>query len=79
MALSKQELLDLIDQSCSQQGTMEVSGPVLRELVENYIKENVPGEPIADLTPGTATAEQVATTVNSVLVVLRANGLVTED
>ncbi len=78
MALSKQQLLDLIDASCTDQGTMEVSGPVLKELVENYIPVITLGVAIADLIPATATAEQVATTVNSVLVVLRANGIIAE-
>lgn len=88
MALTKSQLQTLIDENCTQQGAVSVPGPVLKELVDNYI-ESVASEAageviteqsaIADLTTGTATTAQIATAVNSVLAALRANGILAAE
>ena len=49
MALSKQQLLDLIEKNCTEQGDFSVPGPILKELVENYIPSISTEEAIADL------------------------------
>lgn len=78
MALDKAESLELIETSCEQQGTVSVPGPILKELVENYIPVISLGAAIADIaTPATATAEDVAIKVNAILAVMRTNGLIT--
>ncbi len=77
MALTKQQLLDAIEVSCEQQGTVAVPGPILKELVENYIPVISEESAIADIaTPATATAEDVAIKLNTILAVMRTNGLI---
>lgn len=79
MALSKQQLLDLIEKNCTEQGDFSVPGPILKELVENYIPSISTEDAIADLVPATATTEQIATVVNDILAVLRTNGIVATE
>ncbi len=38
MALNKAQLQALIEKDCTQQGAVSVPGPVLKELVDNYIE-----------------------------------------
>lgn len=78
MALTKQELLELIETSCTEQGTVAVPGPVLKELVTNYIPENVEAALIADL-GDSATGAEIATAVNSIIDALQANRIVATE
>jgi hypothetical protein len=88
MALNKAQLQALIEKDCTQQGAVAVPGPVLKELVDNYIESVatakaaeaagaiiVEQDAIADLVAESATAPQIATAVNSILAALRANGI----
>ncbi len=38
MALNKAQLQALIEKDCTQQGAVSVPGPILKELVDNYIE-----------------------------------------
>lgn len=76
MALDKAELLALIEADCEQQGTVSVPGPILKELVENYIPVISLETAIADVVPGTVTNEQLGDAVNAILAVMRTNKLI---
>ncbi len=86
MALNKAQLQALIEKDCTQQGAVSVPGPILKELVDNYIETVatskaaeaagaviVRQDAITDLVTESATAPQIATAVNSILAALRAN------
>lgn len=84
MALTKAQLLTLIDEDCSQQGAVSIPGPILKELVDNYITEaaDIPAlviteqAAIADVVPATVTTELLGDAMNLVLAALRANGII---
>ena len=84
MPLTKSQLQTLVNESCSQQGAVAVPGPVLKELVDNYIESVasaaagavITEQPlIAEIADGAAGAS-IATAVNSILDALKANGIV---
>jgi len=91
MALNKAQLQALIEKDCTQQGAVSVPGPVLKELVDNYIESVAtskaeaaagavitPQTAIADLAPE-ATVDLVAPVVNNILAALRANGILATE
>ena len=76
MPLSKAQLQTLVYDTCTQQGAVSVPGPVLKELVDNYLTE--PQTDIADIAvPASATAEDVANKINAVLAALRLANVLT--
>lgn len=84
MALTKAQLLTLIDDECTQQGSVSIPGPVLKELVDNYITEaaDIPAlviteqANIPDVVPATVTNEELGDAMNLVLAALLANGII---
>lgn len=79
--MTKEELLEAIEQTCSQQGVDGNVGPILTEIVTNFLDGDggddgaviTPQPDVAD-TDGTD-AETNATTINAILAALRAAGI----
>lgn len=75
LAADKTQLLQDIDEQVTQQG----KNAYLPEVIATMAAEIPEAQAaIADLTPGTATAEQCATAINSILAVMRTSGLLLE-